>query len=76
MRRFSLAFLAFAVLTIPAFAQAKHPFTFEDMMKLKRVGEPEVSPDGKWVIFSVVDVNLEANTKTPHVWIVPTAGGQ
>src|SRR5260370_27796166 len=36
---------------------------------------PEVSPDGKWVIFSVVDVNLEANTKTPHIWIVPTAGG-
>ena len=57
-------------------AQAKHPFTFEDMMKLKRVGEPEVSPDGKWVIFSVVDVDLDANTKTPHIWIVPTAGGQ
>ncbi|MGB7129208.1 MAG: S9 family peptidase, partial [Candidatus Sulfotelmatobacter sp.] len=48
----------------------------EDMMKLKRVGEPEVSPDGKWVIFSVVDVDLAANTKTPHVWIVPTAGGE
>src|SRR5208337_4840465 len=47
---------------------------FEDMMKLKRVGEPEVSPDGKWVIFSVVDVDLDANTKTPHIWIVPTAG--
>ena len=46
------------------------------MMKLKRVGEPEVSPDGKWVIFSVVDVDLDANTKTPHIWIVPTAGGQ
>jgi dipeptidyl aminopeptidase/acylaminoacyl peptidase len=28
------------------------------------------------VIFSVVDVDLEANTKTPHIWIVPTAGGQ
>jgi len=28
------------------------------------------------VIFSVVDVDLDANTKTPHVWIVPTAGGQ
>jgi dipeptidyl aminopeptidase/acylaminoacyl peptidase len=76
MRRFFLASLALICLAFPAFAQAKHPFTFEDMMKLKRVGEPEVSPDGKWVIFSVVDVNLEANTKTPHVWIVPTAGGQ
>jgi dipeptidyl aminopeptidase/acylaminoacyl peptidase len=76
MRRLVLASLALIVFSFPAFAQAKHPFTFEDMMKLKRVGEPEVSPDGKWVIFSVVDVNLDANTKTPHIWIVPTAGGQ
>jgi dipeptidyl aminopeptidase/acylaminoacyl peptidase len=76
MRRFILGSLAFIAFALPALAQAKHPFTFEDMMKLKRVGEPEVSPDGKWVIFSVVDVSLEANTKTPHVWIVPTAGGQ
>ncbi|HZW94423.1 MAG TPA: S9 family peptidase [Candidatus Eremiobacteraceae bacterium] len=76
MRRFFLAALAFLIFVLPAAAQAKHPFTFEDMMKLKRVGEPEVSPDGKWVIFSVVDVDLEANTKTPHIWIVPTAGGQ
>jgi dipeptidyl aminopeptidase/acylaminoacyl peptidase len=78
MRRFVLSLLA-GVLMFPfgctAFAQAKHPFTFEDMMKIKRVGEPEVSPDGKWVIFSVVDVSLEANTKTPHIWIVSTAGG-
>jgi dipeptidyl aminopeptidase/acylaminoacyl peptidase len=75
MRRLllSVLILAFAV---PVFAQAKHPFTFEDMMKLKRVGDPQVSPDGKWVIFNVVDVDLEANSKTPHVWIVPTAGGQ
>jgi Tol biopolymer transport system component len=76
MRRFILGSLAFIAFALPALAQAKHPFTFEDMMKLKRVGEPEVSPDGKWVIFSVVEVNLEANTKTPHIWIVPLAGGQ
>jgi dipeptidyl aminopeptidase/acylaminoacyl peptidase len=76
MRRFFFAFLALTAFTLPALAQAKHPFTFEEMMKLKRVGEPVVSPDGKWVVFSVVDVDLEANTKTPHIWIVPTAGGQ
>jgi len=76
MRRFIFSFLAFIAFATPAFTQAKHPFTFEDMMKLKRVGDPQVSPDGKWVIFSVVDVDLAANTKTPHIWIVPTAGGQ
>src|ERR1700678_3406746 len=75
MRRFFLAFFAIIAFAFPAAAQAKHPFTFEDMMKLKRVGEPEVSPDGKWVIFSVVDVDLAANTKTPHVWIVPLTAG-
>jgi dipeptidyl aminopeptidase/acylaminoacyl peptidase len=69
----NLLFAAAILLSFAAFAaaQAKHPFTFDDMMKLKRVGEPEVSPDGKWVIFSVVDVDLAANTKTPHIWIVP-----
>ena len=58
MRRLflSLLILAFA---LPAIAQSKHPFTFDDMMKLKRVGDPQVSPDGKWVIFSVVDVDLD-----------------
>src|SRR5579864_7975623 len=70
MRRLLLSFLVFAFI-LSAIAQAKHPFTFEDMMKLKRVGDPQVSPDGKWVIFSVVDVDLAANTKTPHIWIVP-----
>src|SRR5664279_201852 len=70
--------ILFFLLVFPLFisAQAKHPFTFEDMMQLKRVGEPVVSPDGKWVGFSAVDVNLDANTKTPHLWIIPVAGGE
>src|ERR1041385_4361839 len=71
---FFAAFLCLCCL--PAVSQTKHPFTFEDMMKLKRVEEPVPSPDGKWVLFAAVDVDLAANTKTPHIWIVPTGGGQ
>ena len=62
--------LLFLFLACPLLAQTKHPFTFEDMMALKRVEEPVVSPDGKWVLFAAVDVDLNANTKTPHVWVV------
>jgi dipeptidyl aminopeptidase/acylaminoacyl peptidase len=65
--------LLFTLHVVPAFSQAKRPFTFEDMMSLKRVGEPVSSPDGKWVLFSAVDVDLAANKKTPHIWIVPLA---
>ena len=51
------------------------------MMALKRVGGPVVSPDGKWVVFSAVDVSLNENKKTSHLWVVPvgaisTAGGE
>src|SRR5436190_16756244 len=55
---------------------AKHPFTFEDMMALKRVGAPVPSPDGKWVVFDCEDVDLAANTKISHLWIVPASGGE
>src|SRR2546429_1188554 len=59
----------------PGVSSGKHPFTFEDMMKLKRVGAPVPSADGKWVVFDAEDVDLEANTKTSHLWIVPAQGG-
>ncbi len=70
-------FIPIFFLAVSAFAQtAKHPFTFEDMMKLKRIDEPVPSPDGKWVVFSATDVDLEANIKIAHLWIVPASGGE
>src|SRR5438132_6215511 len=45
-------------------------------MKLKRVDGPVPSPDGKWVVFSATDVDLEANTTISHLWIVPASGGE
>ena len=75
--RFSISILLFFCLCSSLLAQTtKHPFTFEDMMKLKRVDEPVPSPDGKWVVFSAMDVDLEANTKISHLWIVPATGGE
>ncbi|MGZ4787727.1 MAG: TolB family protein, partial [Terriglobales bacterium] len=59
-----------------ALAQAKHPFTFEDMMALKRVGDPILSPDNNWIVFATVHVNLDANSKTPHLWLIRANGGE
>jgi dipeptidyl aminopeptidase/acylaminoacyl peptidase len=71
------AFVFSLVVTVSALGQnAKHPFTFEDMMALKRAGAPMPSPDGKWVVFDCIDVDLEKNTKISHLWIVPASGGE
>ena len=49
--------------------------TFEDMMQMKRLGETAVSPDGKWLAYSVTTVDLAANTKTAELWLQALAGG-
>ncbi len=72
---FILAFvLAFAI--VPAHGQARRPMTFDDLMKMRRLGDIDLSRDGKWVLFSATDVDLEKNTKTSHLWIVPASGGK
>src|SRR5881296_886194 len=76
MKTFLAALLLLAASVFAQTPSQKRPFTFEDMMKLKRVGAPVPSPDGKWVVFDCVDVDLEANTRISHLWIVPANGGE
>jgi dipeptidyl aminopeptidase/acylaminoacyl peptidase len=77
LMRVVTALLCLVVSPFLSLAQTqKHPFSFEDMMALKRVEEPVPSPDGKWVLFAAVDVDLKANTKTPHIRVVAISGGE
>src|ERR1039458_2626268 len=71
MLRRLLCLLAFAAI---AFAQ-KRPFDVNALMELKRIGDPQISPDGKWVSFTVQTVDVAANTKPSQIWIAPLAGG-
>src|SRR6267378_1890639 len=54
---------------------AKHPITFDDMIKLHRIAEPQVSPDGKWVAYTVATPDMEANRNASNIWMVTTNGG-
>jgi dipeptidyl aminopeptidase/acylaminoacyl peptidase len=70
MRRI-LILLAFAATLV---AQ-KRPFDVNALMELKRMGDPQISPDGRWVTFTVQSVDVAANRKPQQIWIVPLAGG-
>ena len=78
MRRFIAAFFLFSSFAISTLcpAQSKRPMTFEDMMKMKRLGETAVSPDGKWLAYSVTSVDLNENTKTAELFLQAIAGGE
>jgi dipeptidyl aminopeptidase/acylaminoacyl peptidase len=81
MRRAVLRCSLFAVLLFSgqsrAVAQegAKHVITFDDLIQMHRVSEAQVSPDGKWVAYTVSTPDMDANRGASNIWIVPTAGG-
>jgi dipeptidyl aminopeptidase/acylaminoacyl peptidase len=54
---------------------AKAPFTFDALAKIARVDDPQLSPDGKMVAFTVQTVDLAANTKPTQIFVVPLDGG-
>ena len=68
-----MALMALAC-SLPALAQ-KLPFTAEAMMKLRRISEPALSPDGRWVAFTVGTVDVQKNTTDRQIWIAPVLGG-
>jgi|HubBroStandDraft_6_1064221.scaffolds.fasta_scaffold42035_2 dipeptidyl aminopeptidase/acylaminoacyl peptidase len=53
----------------------KRAITFRDLISLHRVSEPQISPDGKWIAYSVATPDLEANRSVGDIWVVPAAGG-
>jgi dipeptidyl aminopeptidase/acylaminoacyl peptidase len=57
----------------PAFAG--RPFTPEELLATRRLDDPQASPDGKQVAFTVRQKSLELNRDVKDVWLQPLAGG-
>jgi dipeptidyl aminopeptidase/acylaminoacyl peptidase len=76
MKRFVVAvpllLLAFGALGL---AQTRS-YTIEDLLKVRRVGDPQLSPDGKRVAFTIGDVNFDANRIVTHIYSMPLGGGE
>lgn len=53
---------------------AKRTITHEDLWRLKRVGAPVPSPDGKWAVFSVTAPAYDAKEQTADLWIAALDG--
>ncbi len=54
---------------------APRKMEIDDGFRLQRVGSPQLSPDGKWVAYTVGTTDLEKDRNQSRVWMVATAGG-
>src|SRR5436190_14374333 len=55
-------------------AQSTSP-TIDDLISLKRVGSPEISPDGKLVAYTIRETNWDDNRYDTNIWIADVAAG-
>ncbi len=63
------------VLLLPLSAFAGRPFQVEDLHRLFRTSDAQLSPDGQWVAFTVARSDLAKNKMVPNLWLVPASGG-
>ena len=69
--------LTFQLSNIPTVVAAqKRAITFDDYIALKAVSDPQLSPDGKWVAYTVSTPSLQDNRNVSRVWVVEVATGK
>ncbi len=73
--KMSVLFVAFAISTQAGLAQTKRPITFDDLISIKRVGDAQISPDGRWVAYVVNSIDKQANRGKRNISVAPTYGG-
>jgi dipeptidyl aminopeptidase/acylaminoacyl peptidase len=76
MERSALFCTVLLLLAAPGvvFAEGKRPMKLDDMFRFKRVSDPQISPDGKLVVYVVGTVDQEANKIPSSLWLASTDG--
>jgi dipeptidyl aminopeptidase/acylaminoacyl peptidase len=80
MQRSRLVYLGLFLVALtsrpPALAADKRPMTVEDLFRFRRVADPQISPDGKSVAYTLTTVDLPGNRTTTNIWLASTGDGE
>jgi dipeptidyl aminopeptidase/acylaminoacyl peptidase len=69
----ALLLLACCVISANSFAAPKRIPTHEDIWLMKRIGAPQVSPDGHWIVVSVAEPSYDDNLQLSDLWLIDTS---
>jgi len=72
--------IAMAILFFAGAASAqqteRRAITFADMVSMRRLTGPQISPDGKWIAYEVATPDVAANKISHDIWLVASVGGE
>ena len=75
MKKNCLAVCLFFLITLIANAQTKRNLTVDDFFKIKDVEDVQISPDGKWIAYTIKSFDLKKDKSNKDLYMVSTAGG-
>ncbi len=73
MKHSLLLFLCLMISVVDA--QPKRAITFDDLIGMGRISDPQYSPDGKWIAFVVTYHNKVENTTNSNIYLIAANGG-
>ena len=77
VNRLSTILLAAALLApVAPAAQTKRAITLDDHSRIVSVGDPQRSPDGVWVAYTVSTIDAEKDRRNTDVWMVKWDGSE
>src|SRR5205085_8815342 len=53
----------------------RRAMTVDDLLQARRVGDPQLSPDGKWLAYSVAVPDKAANRSRTQIYLISADGG-
>jgi dipeptidyl aminopeptidase/acylaminoacyl peptidase len=74
--RAALASGVVLVSSLNALAQARRPIALDDHSRLVAVGDPQRSPEGTWVAYTVSTINAEKDKRNTDLWMVKWDGSE
>ncbi|MEO7157149.1 MAG: S9 family peptidase [Vicinamibacterales bacterium] len=72
--RYSATFLFCLLLLSPAGAQGKRGRTFVDALEQQVLGDPQLSPDGKQILFTIDRADWKSNRRVAHIYRIGSDG--
>jgi dipeptidyl aminopeptidase/acylaminoacyl peptidase len=70
MRTRSIVFAALLLSSVASAAESKRHLSLDDLPKVRTVGDPQLSPDGRWIAYTVGTIDVEKDRRDSDLWMI------
>ncbi len=64
----------FALFVLPVLVLAQRPLRLDDVARFRDVADPQMSPDGRWIAYTVSEIDAKADKRVSNIWMVSADG--